>query len=223
MVESFTEKMHELIHQYPDLAPLLVFACIALSSFTLVVSLELLILTAALIGTYFESFIPFFIAAFAGTFFCGQTDYWAGRLLGNRLLKFPKIAKALPPEKLDRMQGFFTQYGPLTFIVGRFVPFGFRLAMLMGAGLFKLRYRTFVLSDLVASFIWTSCIFSLFYYFGQHAHFIKEKIAYIAAILAACALVFLTIRLTRKRYAIPSNVDLSNEDSAGSSVPNNEP
>ncbi|MFZ4772370.1 MAG: DedA family protein [Chlamydiia bacterium] len=222
MVESFTESLHELVRQHPDFAPLFVFFCIALSSFTFVVSLDLLILTGALSGAYFNSFTPFFIACFLGTFFCGQTDYWIGRILGERMLRFPRIAKALPPEKLIQMQGFFDRYGAITFIVGRFIPFGFRLVMFLGAGLFKFRYRTFVLADLIASFIWTGCMFSLFFYFGQHAHFIKEKIVYIVATLAIVGVLVLTLRLIRKRYAISTNADLVDKDPASARVPNDE-
>jgi membrane-associated protein len=222
MLESVSQKLHAVVQQYPDFAPFLVFLCIACSSLTFVVSLDLLILTAAMIGVYFESYTPFLIACFCGTFFCGQVDYWIGRLVGNRLLKIQRISKLLPKERLDQVQNFFVRYGPLTFIVGRFIPFGFRLAMFIGAGIFKYRYPTFIFADLVASFIWTSCIFTLFYNFGQHAHVIKDKIVYVLALLFLIGLVVLTIHLIRKRYALPTNNTIADKDSTSSSLSDDE-
>lgn len=222
MLESVSQKLNDIVHQYPDFAPLLVFLCIACSSLTFVVSLDLLILTAAMIGVYFESYYPFLIACFCGTFFCGQVDYWIGRLVGNRLLKVKKIANLLPQERLQQVQGFFLRYGPLTFIIGRFIPFGFRLAMFIGAGIFKYRYPTFVIADLIASFIWTSCIFTLFYNFGQHANIIKDKLGIAVAALLLISLVVLTLYLIRKRYASSTNDTIANKDSASSSLSDDE-
>lgn len=194
MVEVFTQKLHDLANQYPDLAPLLVFICIACSSLTFVVSLDLLIFTGAMIAVYFESFTPFFFACYLGTFFCGQVDYWIGRFVGLPLLKIKKISRFLPQERLDLIQSFFHKYGGLTFVVGRFIPFGFRLAMFIGAGMFKFRYLRFVLIDLVASFIWTICIFSLFYQFGSNTDQIKEKWIFFLPIIALLGLLYVFTR-----------------------------
>jgi membrane-associated protein len=223
MVEAFLQHLHEWIELYPNYAPLFVFLCIALSSCTFVVSLDLLIFTGAMVGVYFNSFTPYLLACFLGTFFCAQVDYWLGRILGNRILKIKKISGMLSGEKLDKIQSFFQKYGPMTFIVGRFIPFGFRLAMFLSAGLFKYRYPLFVIADLVAAFIWTSCAFTLFYYFGQNASIIKEKMVYIIAILSILGVIFFTIRLIRKRYAKSSNPDLANTGTISTSIYKDEP
>ncbi len=118
------------------------------------------------------------------------------------------------------MQVFFHKYGGLTFIIGRFIPFGFRLAMFFGAGIFKFRYLRFVLTDLVASFIWTGCIFTLFYQFGSNTDQIMDKWIFSLPILALAGLLYVFIRRKRKRYEISTNDTFANKDSFSSSVPN---
>lgn len=223
MVEAFTEKLHDLVRQYPDLAPIFVFVCIAFSSITFVVSLDLLIFTGAMIAVYFESFTPFFLACYLGTFFCGQVDYWIGRLVGLPLLKIKKVSHLLPQKRLEQIQQFLHRYGSLTFIVGRFIPFGFRLAMFIGAGIFKYRYLRFVFTDLLASCIWTSCVFTVFYHFGANTNQIKDKLVFLIPLFAFVGLLYLFIRLRRKRYAISTNDTIVNKDSLSSGVSNDKP
>jgi membrane protein DedA with SNARE-associated domain len=223
MVEAFTETLHNLVHSYPEFAPVFVFLCIACSSITFVMSLDLLLFTGAMIAVYFESFTPFLLACYLGTFFCGQVDYWIGRLVGRPLLQHKRIAKLLPQQRLEQVQGFFHKYGAMTFIVGRFIPFGFRLAMFIGAGIFKFHYIRFVLTDLLASFVWTTCVFTLFYHFGANTDQIKEKWIYLLPVIALAGIIYLFIRLKRKRYAISTNDHIANKDSFSSSVSDDEP
>lgn len=222
MIEDFAAELRDLAHQYPDFAPYMVFFCILGSSLTFVISLDLLIFTGAMIGVYFDSFTPFLIACYLGTFSCGQVDYWIGRILGQKLLQYKKISGLLPQERLDKVQNFLHKYGPLTFIIGRFIPFGFRLAMFIGAGIFKFRYATLVLTDLVASFIWTSCVFTIFYHFGQNTGWIKEKFIFLLPLAMIFILIYIHIQLRRKCNAVPTDNHILNEDPISSRLPEDE-
>src|SRR5690349_6291155 len=63
--------------------------------------------------------------------------YLMGRIFGLGLLKFPLVARILPPERLSRIQRNFRRYGVLILLFARFLP-GIRSPIFLTAGIMRL-------------------------------------------------------------------------------------
>ena len=53
-------------------------------------------------------------------------------------------------EKVNQISDFYKKYGMITLMGGRFIPFGVRNALFLTAGLGKMNFFKFALSDLIA-------------------------------------------------------------------------
>ena len=70
-------------------------------------------------------------------------------------------------EKVEQMTNFYTKYGMITLLVGRFIPFGVRNAYSLTAGLGKMNFLKFALADLVACTISCTLFFNLYFNYGE--------------------------------------------------------
>ncbi len=68
------------------------------------------------------------------------------------VLRFGKYIH-LNERKLYFLEAKFRQYGPFVIIIGRHIP-GFRIPVTVFAGISKVKYRTFFLSELVSIILW---------------------------------------------------------------------
>ena len=112
------------------------------------------------------------------------------------------------PETVDKIGGFYKKYGMLTLILGRFIPFGVRNALFLTAGLSKMNFLKFALSDLVAATISCSLYFWLYYTYGKSmVDIIKQSNVVIFSI---ALVVVLYLIFTRKKDATEGSDDLAN-------------
>ena len=117
-----------------------------------------------------------------------STDFfmhWVGRQVrkGTGRMKF--FSRLVSEKVLDKTHYYMDKYGIFAFIVGRFIPFGVRNALFFSSGFFKLRFKTFVLYDLIAAMISINTLFFLVFYFGE----VIEKPIKIAGIILFITLV----------------------------------
>ena len=84
------------------------------------------------------------IAAVAGD----QVGYWIGRRFGRRL--FRDGARVLTTARLDEAEAFFTRWGGLSLVLGRFVPV-VRTYVPLAAGTADMHYRRFILWNIVGA------------------------------------------------------------------------
>lgn len=91
------------------------------------------------------------VAAFAGD----QVGFWLGRRFGRRL--FRPGARVLKPERLARAETFFTRYGGLSLVLGRFVPI-VRTYVPLAAGMADMPYRRFLLWNPVGGVVWSAAM-----------------------------------------------------------------
>lgn len=87
------------------------------------------------------------IAAIAGD----QVGYWIGKRFGRRLFK--DDARILTTARLDEAEAFFTKWGGLSLILGRFVPI-VRTYVPLAAGTAQMHYRRFLLFNLIGAVSW---------------------------------------------------------------------
>ena len=91
-----------------------------------------------------------FIAAVLGD----NVNYFIGKKIGLKVLKLKMGGKNLvKPEYLDKTQSFYQKYGTKTIILARFVPIVRTFAPFV-AGVAEMKYRRFVLFDLLGGGLW---------------------------------------------------------------------
>lgn len=111
-----------------------------------------LLVTAAIISstlgvTRWQVALVASIAAVAGD----QVGYWIGKRYGRRLFK--DDARILTTARLDEAEAFFTKWGGLSLILGRFVPI-VRTYVPLAAGTAQMHYRRFLLFNLIGAISW---------------------------------------------------------------------
>lgn len=87
------------------------------------------------------------IAAFLGD----QVGYYLGHTFGRRLFK--DDAKVLRTDRLEAAEVFFAKYGPLSLVLGRFVPI-VRTYIPLAAGTANMPYRKFIGWNVTGAVAW---------------------------------------------------------------------
>ncbi len=101
------------------------------------------------------------IAAIAGD----QTGYWIGRKFGPPLFNRPD-SRLFKREYVDQTAAFFEKHGPRAIVLARFVPIVRAFVPVM-AGTSHMRYRTFLVYDIVGGILWGVGVTMLGYFLGQ--------------------------------------------------------
>lgn len=162
------ESVFEFIQANIAYAPYLVFGLLLLAGFNLPVSEDALIFLCAILASKNPDYLyPLFFSVYMGAFFSDLICFFLGRYLGPKLWKIPLFAKMVSEEKVVTIGKFYSQYGVITLILGRFIPFGVRNGLFLTAGLGNMQPLKFALSDLAACTVSVSFFFTLYYKFGE--------------------------------------------------------
>lgn len=78
--------------------------------------------------------------------------YWISRKLGRNVTKLPLIGKHVTNDRIDKVGGWFNQYGVAVVAVGRLVA-GIRGAMVVTAGISRFHFGKFLIADGIAAVI----------------------------------------------------------------------
>jgi len=175
-----------LLNQYIDYFPLVALGGLLLAGLNLPASEDLIIITGALLCHKKPSLMPATLAAiFTGVFATDFFVYWVGTKVRKGTGKSKFFTRLIPEKAMDKMHRYLNKYGILTFIVGRFIPFGFRNTLFFTSGFFNLKFRAFVIYDVIAALISVNTLFFLAYRFGE----VVKKPIKIAGIILFFALV----------------------------------
>jgi membrane-associated protein len=148
--------------------------------------------------------LPFVaLVAFAAAVIGDQVGYWFGKKVGPSLFDRPK-SRIFNPANVVKSQVFFDKYGSKTIVLARFVPIVRTFAPIV-AGVGRMKYRTFVVYNVIGGFLWAVGITTLGYFLGS-IDFVKKNIevaivAIIAVSLLPVAIEFLRHRKEAKREA----------------------
>ena len=104
--------------------------------------------------------VVFYAAAILGN----TSNYWIARFFGGRIIDSGKI-KALTPERMAKLDGFFAKYGGLTIVITRFMPF-FRTFAPFIAGTGHMNFGKFTLFNTIGGVAWVSLFVLVGYFFG---------------------------------------------------------
>ncbi len=160
----------EMISRHAPQAHWYIFGAIILAGFNVPFSIDVLLLLGAFLAAAVvpEHTVQLFLSILIGSYISAWCAYWLGRLVGQRLQKRKLFAGVLHPDKLQKIKGFYDKYGMLTLLIGRFIPFGVRNCIFMSSGMSRVHFGKFALMDALASSLWCTICFTLFYLLGQH-------------------------------------------------------
>jgi len=142
------------------------------------------------------------IAAVAGD----QVGYWIGRRFGRRL--FRAGARVLTTARLDEAEAFFTRWGGLSLVLGRFVPV-VRTYVPLAAGTADMPYRRFILWNVVGAVGW-ACGLTVVGVLLGGIPFVAHNIDVLMIVVVIVSILPILIGVVRKRAS--SRTDRSRPD-----------
>ena len=98
--------------------------------------------------------------------------HYGGRPLLDRYQNFFRVRQSV----LERGEALFARYGSFTIFFARFV-FGMRVIAGPLAGVLRMRWRAFVIYNLLGALVWVSFIACAGYLFGQHWRLLVRMLA----------------------------------------------
>lgn len=140
--------------------------------------------------------------AFAGSV-CGITmSYLVGRTGAIFALRRIRLLDRWIGDHLPRVERWFEQYGKWTLFFGYFIA-GVRHFTALGAGVSKLRFRTFAIYAYPGGLIWVISFIAIGYYLGEGWRVLAHRLNWSAtAIAAAIAVVAMLVWWARRRRPI---------------------
>ena len=135
-----------------------------------------------------------FVAAVAGD----QVGYVFGNRAGPALFRRPD-SRFFKQQHLMKAHAFFDRYGPKTILLARFVPIVRTFAPIV-AGAGSMKYRTFVIYNLIGAFVWTVGVTTLGYYLGE-VEWVRNNIEITLFAVVAVSLLPVAIEVFRHRRA----------------------
>ena len=135
-----------------------------------------------------------FIAAFLGN--C--LNYWIGKKIGPQVFE-QKKSKLFNKASLAKTENFYKKHGGKTIIIARFLPVIKTFAPLI-AGIGHMHYKTFIIYNLIGSFIWVTFYLLLGYLFGG-VEIIKNNFAKIFIGIVTLSLISISIIRLMRNHA----------------------
>jgi len=160
----------QFIFEHAQYAHWIIFGSLMLAGLNVPISEDLMIIFSAVLAATVvpENTYKLFIAVFLGCYFSDWLCYWVGRHFGPKLWNIRWFAKTFKKERIHHIQRYYAKYGFWTLIVGRFIPFGVRNGLFLTAGLGKMPFGKFILSDGIACALSNTVLFSLAYALAQN-------------------------------------------------------
>lgn len=179
-------------------APLIIFGSLLLAGLNIPVSEDAMLFISAILASSNPDYLPYlFAGVYMGAYLSDLICYGLGRFLGPKLFEIKFFANMVPPERIRKIHNYYENYGVITLIVGRFIPFGVRNGLFLTAGLGSMDFIKFALADLLACTISTITFFSLYYHYGT------AVVAYVREadiVVFSLAAIFVAVYFYRKKY-----------------------
>jgi len=125
-------------------------------------------------GGYLNIWLAYFlllVAAILGN----MVNYWLGYKIGHKVFS-NKDSKWFSQKNLEKTHEFFEKYGGKTIIITRFIPIIRSFAPFV-AGMGSMKYKTFMIYNLVGGFLWVTSITFAGYFFGG-TKLVKDNFEY---------------------------------------------
>jgi len=162
---------------------------------------ETILLLASFLA-YSEHHLSLVYIIFVATAACTAGDnlgfligFYGGRPLLARYSKFFRVT----PETIAKGEDLFERYGAATILVARFIA-GLRIVAGPLAGVLRMNWRKFVISNFVGAALWVTVITCAGYIFGKHWDMLLEVLKGVnVGLVIAAAVVVLIVWVKRRR------------------------
>lgn len=104
-------------------------------------------------------------------------NYSIGRKIGNRVFSWEN-SRWFNRNAFDKAHTFYEKYGPITIVLGRFMPFIRTFAPFV-AGVAHMRYSVFVFYNIAGGILWVCSLTSLGFLIGDHP-WVKSNFSLVA-------------------------------------------
>jgi membrane-associated protein len=104
-------------------------------------------------------------------------NYSIGRKIGNRVFSWEN-SRWFNRNAFDKAHAFYEKYGPITIVLGRFMPFIRTFAPFV-AGVAHMRYSVFVFYNVIGGIVWVCSLTSLGFFIGDHP-WVKSNFSLVA-------------------------------------------
>jgi membrane-associated protein len=160
----------QFIFENAQYAHWIVFGALMLAGINVPISEDLMIIFSAVLAATVipENTYKLFIAVFLGCYLSDWVCYWIGYYFGPKLWNFSWFAKTFDRKKINQIHEYYAKYGFMTLVLGRFIPFGVRNALFLTAGLGKMPFYRFIISDGIACILSNSVLFYIAYSLGKN-------------------------------------------------------
>lgn len=123
-------------------------------------------------------------------------NYVIGKYVGHHILNWKFFGKRLVKEEhLRKTHEFYEKHGPKTIIIARFVPLVRTFAPFV-AGVGDMRYRTFLIFNIIGGVLWVAGLCLAGYFLGS-IDFVRdnfEKVVFLIIILSVLPVIFSLIK-----------------------------
>lgn len=170
------ESIVQWLTLHAEIAPLIIFGLLLLAGFSFPISEDLLVIASGVLASTVmpEKMEILFIAVFLGSYLSDWVAYGIGRFFGDKLPEIRPFKNYLQPPKMAKLKLFFKRWGIWTMVLGRCIPFGFRNGIFMTAGMGKMHFGKFLISDGIACLGFSAFLFFSALEFSQHAEYIHS-------------------------------------------------
>ena len=142
--------------------------------------------------------------AFAAAVLGDQVGYLFGKKVGPALFDRP-ASRFFKPSNVVKAQTFFDKHGAKTIVMARFVPIVRTFAPIV-AGVGSMKYRTFLVYNVVGGALWGIGLTSLGYFFGKIS-FVEKNIEIAALVIVAISFLPIIVEVAKHRRASKAQLD----------------
>lgn len=138
--------------------------------------MPLLLAAGALAGTGYLNFFACLLFAVLGAITSDSVWFQLGRRRGIRILQLLCRISLEPDSCVRRTEGIFSKQGARSLLVAKFIP-GLGLVTPPLAGVFRMRFRRFLLFDALGSTLWAGTFLALGYVFAGQIELVAARLA----------------------------------------------
>ncbi len=129
-----------------------------------------------------------------------SVNYAAGRYFGARAFANPD-SRIFKPAYLAQTRAFYDKYGPMSIILGRFVPI-VRTFVPFLAGVAPMHYGTFLLNNIVGGVLWIASLVYTGYWFGN-VPWVKKNLSLIIVGILVVSVLPIVVKVLQERRKKP--------------------
>ncbi len=203
------ESLFCFIQDHAQYAHWVVFGLLMLAGLNLPISEDLLIIISGVLACTVvpENIWKLFIGAFLGAYLSDWVVYWMGRQWGSHLFRIPWFNRLFHPKRYKQIELYYERYGILTLLVGRFIPFGIRNCLFAAAGMGKMRFWKFLVSDGIACLLSNASLFTLAYFCGKNCTYLVKYVNVVIFSLFLIALIVFIWYKKNKTATLKAKLD----------------